>query len=73
MVGRRYRGLPGRALGGYVGGVMAAAAGRAALAVTLRRPVPLGVDLELEAPPHGPMLLRAGAQTLAEAAPWTGR
>jgi hypothetical protein len=64
----RYRGLPGKALGGYVGGAMAAAASQA-LEVTLRRPIPVGVPLDLELPGAGRVLLRSGAETLAEAAP----
>jgi hypothetical protein len=66
VIDERYRGLPGKALGGYVGGAMAAAADRG-LEVTLRRPIPVGVPIELELPSDGQVLLRSGGETLAEA------
>ncbi len=67
VVDPRFEGPPQSANGGYVAGLLAArlpAAGAAE--VTLRRPVPLGVLLELREGPDGVVLL-AGDEELASA------
>jgi hypothetical protein len=73
VIDHRYNGLTGRALGGYVGRAMAAATPTVdrGMQVTLRRPAPLGVALDLELGPQGQVLLRSADETLAEGDPRT--
>jgi hypothetical protein len=64
----RYAGFPGQALGGYVGGLMSAAAGTP-LEVTFRSAAPVETDLQLESAEAGAIRLSSGDQILAEGVP----
>lgn len=66
-IDERFRGIPGVALGGYVGGLLAR--GQDGAEVTLRRPVPLGKPLRFEASEDGATALLDGDETLASARP----
>lgn len=65
VIDRRFNGLPGIALGGYVGGILAR--GRSNTEVTFRRPAKLGMPYQRTAGPNGAMALRDGDEVLAEA------
>jgi hypothetical protein len=67
VIDPRFRGPPDSGNGGYVCGVVGAAAGEA-VAVRLRRPPPLGVPLEL-AEADGALRLLHGGEVVAEARP----
>lgn len=67
MIDPRFRGPPDSGNGGYVCGLVAAAAA-GPVAVRLIRPPPLGVPLEL-AEADGVLQLRHGAEVVAEARP----
>ncbi len=73
VIDRRFEGPPGSANGGYVAGALAARlpAG-AAVEVTLHRPVPLDVELEVAGGTDGAAELRAGEASLATARPAPG-
>jgi hypothetical protein len=66
-IDERFRGIPGVALGGYVGGLLARNLDGAE--VTLRRPVPLGKALRLLGTEDGATSLRDGDETLASVRP----
>lgn len=61
----RFQGIPGVALGGYVGGLLAR--GAASAEVTLRRPVPTGRPLSLVEAEDGTSALLDGDELLATA------
>ena len=63
VIDPRFNGLPGIALGGYVGGVLAR--GRAKAEVTLRRPVLLGKPYQIVAAADGAEALQEGNDVLA--------
>lgn len=66
-IDERFRGIPGVALGGYVGGLLARDLPGAE--VTLRRPVPLGKPLRLLGAEDGTTALLDGDETLASVRP----
>lgn len=66
-IDERFRGIPGVALGGYVGGLLARELDGGE--VTLRRPVPLGKPLRLVASEDGTTALMEGDETLASVRP----
>lgn len=66
-IDERFRGIPGVALGGYVGGLLARELDGAE--VTLRRPVPLGKALRLLGAEDGTTSLMDGDETLASVRP----
>ena len=66
-IDERFQGVPGVALGGYVGGVLANAL--AGAEVTLRRPVPLGRPLRYEVSSDAAAALLDDRETLASAKP----
>lgn len=65
IVTERFQGPPGIGHGGYVAGHLAT--GSRATQVTLRRPTPLGVSLEILDGPEGRRELRHGEELIAEA------
>ncbi len=69
VIDPRFNGPPDSGNGGYVCGLVAARIGAAA-EVTLRRPVPLGEPLEIEAAGEG-VTLRQGDALIAEGRPAT--
>jgi hypothetical protein len=66
-IDERFRGIPGVALGGYVGGLLARELDGGE--VTLRRPVPLGKPLRLVGSEDGTTALMDGDETLASVRP----
>ena len=68
VIDHRHEGMPGIAHGGYLGGVLSAALGGGAAEVRLRRPVPAGRPLTLDASP-GAAELRDGETVLARGRP----
>jgi hypothetical protein len=67
VIDQRHEGLPGICHGGYLAGVVANGLGPA-VAVTLTKPVPLGVPLVLERS-ESQVLLRIGGEVAATAVP----
>jgi hypothetical protein len=66
-IDERYQGIPGIALGGYVGGLLAR--GAASAEVTLRRPVKTGRLLRMHEAEDGTSALLDGDEVLASACP----
>ncbi len=66
-IDERFEGIPGVALGGYVGGILAR--GAVSAEVTLRRPVRTGRRLRLEEAEDGASALLEGEELLASTAP----
>jgi hypothetical protein len=66
-IDERFQGIPGIALGGYVGGILAR--GAASAEVTLRRPVKTGRLLRLDEAEDGASALLDGEEVLASATP----